>query len=485
MGRVLAILAASLVVTALVPAGASARRVTVSIVTRPLPPTFGELGAVGLYVPGRGVSVSREEALEDLQADRLPVERPCARLARCPIEIFVAVPPLAAQPNVRRYQIAILGTGYHGLLGSDSTRIPGLVSIADVAPTVRALEAGGEPPIRAEPNPHARADLQRLDERLDVARRAQLPATVALTAILVALTALALAFRSRPLARAALLFPPAAILVALAVAGADATGPVATTAGVAAAALAALAVARAGDDVFALLTLASLAVYGIVLALSPETNALMAIGPHPWGGGRFYGVTNQTETLLLAPTLAAAVVFGGWQLVPLAALTLLVLGASTTGADGGGIVVISAAFVAAWLLLDRRPLTARRLAVAAVVVAAVALGFVGVDAAAGGSSHVVDAVEGGPVGLLEDLERRLRASVALATSSAAQLGVLVASLVALVWLAALSPRAAVVDAFLVALAVSLVVNDSPTKVAGYGAVLCAALRAWSARESAR
>jgi hypothetical protein len=45
--------------------------------------------------------------------------------------------------------------------------------------------------------------------------------------------------------------------------------------------------------------------------------------------------------------------------------------------------------------------------------------------------------------------------------------------------ARLKPRFPVVDAFLVAIAVSLVVNDSPTKVAGYGAIVCGGLRAWS------
>ena len=47
-----------------------------------------------------------------------------------------------------------------------------------------------------------------------------------------------------------------------------------------------------------------------VLAVWPEVNALAAIGPHPDGGGRFYGVTNQVETLLLAPSLAAAALAG-------------------------------------------------------------------------------------------------------------------------------------------------------------------------------
>ena len=38
-------------------------------------------------------------------------------------------------PNDRRYPIAVIGRGYHGLLTSSLTRVPGLVSIADVART--------------------------------------------------------------------------------------------------------------------------------------------------------------------------------------------------------------------------------------------------------------------------------------------------------------------------------------------------------------
>jgi hypothetical protein len=36
-----------------------------------------------------------------------------------------------------------------------------------------------------------------------------------------------------------------------------------------------------------------------------------------------------------------------------------------------------------------------------------------------------------------------------------------------------------VDAFLVGIAISLLANDSPTKVVGFGAIACAALRAWT------
>jgi len=47
-----------------------------------------------------------------------------------------------------------------------------------------------------------------------------------------------------------------------------------------------------------------------------------------------------------------------------------------------------------------------------------------------------------------------------------------------VWIGLRRPRYAAVDAVLVALAVSLLVNDSPRDVAAYGAISCAALRFW-------
>ena len=40
-----------------------------------------------------------------------------------------------AQPNNRRFGVAVVGGGYHGVLTSPSTRIPGIVSIADIATT--------------------------------------------------------------------------------------------------------------------------------------------------------------------------------------------------------------------------------------------------------------------------------------------------------------------------------------------------------------
>jgi hypothetical protein len=471
--KVASIVALAALLTA---APAGARQVTAGIVTGEQPREVRTLGGAGLYVPGQGLYVSRQEALARL--GRLPAGG-CDELERCPYELFVSVPPLGAQPNTRPYDVTILGGGYRGILVSPNTRIDGLVSIADIRETVRALEEGEEPPIRWRASADPLGELAALTGRLDDARRAQGPANVALTLVLVALVAAALVVRRALVARAGLVFAPAAILLALAVAALERVGPVTTTVAVLAAAPLALAVAR-----FVPLTLVValfLGLYGLVLAWSPETNSLMALGPHPWSGGRFYGVTNQVETLLLAPTLAAATLLRGWKIVALGLLALVVVGASETGADGGGVVVVAAAFAVLWFLLERRTITP----LAALAAAAAALAFVGLDALTGGSSHVVDAVAEGPGYLLDVFERRLETSGAIATSTVWQLGLVLAGLGILGWLAFLRPRFAVVDAFLVAVALSLLLNDSPTKVAGYGALMGAGLRAWSVSRERR
>ncbi len=465
----------SIVALALVAAApAAARDVTVEIVTGEQPAAARASGGLGLYVPGQGLYVSREEALERLGP--LP-QGACSPIRRCPYELIVSVPTLGAQENRTRHEVTILGRGFDGVLVSDSTRIDGLVSIADVRATVAALEAGREPPIETRASDDPLGELERLDERLDDARDAQVPATVALALALIALTAAALVSRSPLLARGALLYAPTAIALALGAAALELVGPVSTTLLMLAAVPLALVVAA-----YVRLTLAVpvfLAAYGLVLGLSPETNALMAIGPHPWSGGRFYGVTNQIETLLLAPALAAASLLGGWRLAALGLLSLVVVGASRTGADGGGILVFATAFTVLWVLLNGR---ARALPWALLGALGLGLLFVGADALAGGSSHVVDAVADGPAELFETLRERLERSVSIATSTAWQLAALVGGVAVLAYFAALKPRFAVVDALLAGLAVSLLVNDSPTKVAGFGAIVCGALRAWAVCE---
>jgi hypothetical protein len=220
---------------------------------------------------------------------------------------------------------------------------------------------------------------------------------------------------------------------------------------------------------------------GVVFAVMwvrPEWNTLASIGPHPDGGGRFYGITNQVETLLLPPALVLGALAG--PLLPLVALVVsAAVGASRVGADGGGLVVYLAGFLVLWLRLRRLP--ARRAAFAVAAAAGAALLLVGIDAATGGSSHVTKAVGGGPSSLLGDLGHRLHLSVAALGSWHVAL-LFSLGIAGLAVLATLKPRHALLDAYLAALVISLLVNDTPVDVAGFGGL--AALGLWLYARSA-
>ncbi len=424
--------------------------------------------AVGLYVPGAGGTVSLEATIASLRRGKVenallggtPGGKVIAdlghRLGQEPA-VLVTLPPPGRHPNTRRYLVGIAAPGFSGILTSDSTRIDGLVSIPDITQTAVALANGDEPDIRSVSG--TREDLRALDRRLTRVHRDR-----GWTVTVVALTLLALG---------GVLVGPATVAAALLLSWWGATqlwvvlvAMVALSAG-----LGWLPRRRSIPWAVALFFVAFL----LVLTLSPETNSLAVLGVRPDGGGRFYGVGNQVETLLLAPAIAGVLVGGLPWLVPLGALALVTIGWSKTGADGGGLLVFAAAFAFLLLRLRPAPLTWRRAVIAAAAVVALALALVGIDAALGGSSHVTEAVGAGPGSLLGDLGRRLHLSWAIATKSAYNIVFFLVSLGALVWIGTRRPRRAGVDAMLVALAVSLVVNDTPVDVIGLGALGCLAL----------
>jgi len=213
-----------------------------------------------------------------------------------------------------------------------------------------------------------------------------------------------------------------------------------------------------------------------VMWARPEWNTLAVIGPHPDGGGRFHGLTNQVETLLLSPALVLGMLLA-LRALPLVALAISAgVAASRIGADGGGLVVYLTGFLVLGLRVSRT--SALRAAAATAVAAGAALLLVGIDAATGGSSHVTDAVGGGPGSLAGDLAHRVHLSAASVASTWNNALFFTASVAALVWLAFQRPRPPVLEALLAALAVSLVVNDTPTDVAGWGALSALVLWAW-------
>jgi uncharacterized membrane protein YozB (DUF420 family) len=326
------------------------------------------------------------------------------------------------------HALTVAGPGWSGTIRSPETRIDGLIGSAQLQNG--HLHGGGH------------ANLAKLKARLDRTRASVLRTRILLAAILIALA----------------LFAPRRAVV-----------------GGAAAVTAALVLSAFGSTSLTLLALLTLvgslapwralwlffAVYLVVLVASPETQSLALLGPHPWGAGRFYGVSNELETLLLAPALLLGVIA--------APLTLLTLGWSRAGADGGGVLVLLASYSV--LLLGVSP---RRLALAGAVAVAAGLAFVGLDAATGGSSHVTHAVLHG--GLAHDIWHRWVVSWHGATGTWGRAVVSALCIVALAWVATRRPRARIVDAFLVGIVVSLVANDTPQDVLFWGAITGVGLR---------
>ena len=330
------------------------------------------------------------------------------------------------------HALTVVGPGWHGTVHSPATRVGGLVGLPELESG--NLSGGGH------------ANVAALRSRLDTNRRDAMRVRVLLAVILITLAVFA---------------PRRAVM------------------GGAAAIAAALVLSAFGWSslvLFAVLTVLGaflpwralwlfFSVYLLVLVFSPETQSLALLGPHPWGGGRFYGISNELETLLLAPALVLG--------LAAAPLVLLTVGWSRAGADGGGILV----FLAAYAMLLPRPRASKRLLLAyAGGVVALGLLLVGLDAATGGRSHVTHAVGGGPGRLGHDVWHRLDVSwhgaagtPGRALQSAICLGVLV-------WVATRRPRIRIVDALLVGLAVSLVANDTPQDVLFWGAISAVALR---------
>src|SRR4051812_2692790 len=310
-----------------------------------------------------------------------------------------------------------------GTLRSPETRVDGLVGVHALFSDT--LKGGGH------------ANLPKLRQRLETTRKNAMRLRILLATILIALA----------------LFAPKRAVAG----GAAAVG----------AALLLSAFGSTSLTLFGVLTLLGslvpwralwvfFAVYLVVLVVSPETQSLALLGPHPWGGGRFYGISNEIETLLLAPALVLG--------LAAAPLVLLAIGWSRAGADGGGLLV----YLAAYARLVPRP----RAAAAAVV--ALAVLFVAVDAATGGSSHVTHSVLHGNV--FHDLWHRWGVSWHGATGAWGRGVVSAICLSVLAWVATRRPRAPLVDAFVIGVVVSLVANDTPQDVLFWGAISGVALR---------
>src|SRR5689334_5500891 len=193
--RVLPLLAvlAALAVGLATPGVASARQQPVGasfqvvILDRISDTTFAWLaqhGAVGLVRPGYGPTTNRRRALAELvrgaevnaRLGGVPKGRPLidARKAsvfpHCHMCIVLQLPPRGGPTaNDRLYRIAVIGRGFHGLLTSPTTQIPGLVSIVDIAPT--ALTGHPATTLSWTPSTHAVDKLSRLGKAIGANNR--------------------------------------------------------------------------------------------------------------------------------------------------------------------------------------------------------------------------------------------------------------------------------------------------------------------------
>jgi hypothetical protein len=482
-------LALALLVAAGYPGAAAAAELRVVVVPglelSDLRPLSEQGAAVGLLVPDAGPETSAARSLAALErgevrnsllggdppGDRL-VEAEFAQGPPAGRVIVLGLPIGGTQPHDRRYPIAVLGPGYRGLLTSESTRIPGLVSIVDVAPT--ALDRKGRLGSQAADDPVA--DLSELDERITANREAK-PAVLLVSLALVVAVAVFLPSAALPGLAAVLLAN-----LALGIAGStevwiDVLAIVAFVA-------ASLAFVRLPLVAHGLLLAGVLAAYLIAMGIDDRWVALSPLGPTQ--NARFYGFSNLLATFLLVPALAGATLlgrsFGLWAFGAVAALALVTVGGSQFGADGGGMIVLFAGYgvlIASFYGLTRRT----------AIAATVAVGVLALALALGAGSHVTDALRDGPAGLAEDFWRRLELSWHRATSGWSVGLIVWGGIVALAFLA-LRERRTLLTAFVAALAVSLLVNDSPHDVmvaglAGYLALSSAPGVARPAGERAR
>jgi hypothetical protein len=415
---------------------------------------FADRGAVGLYVPGdlhgRGLVFELMRRVEGSQL----VAGPAGTLGRLRIgrpgpPVVYLEPPAPGEAGERgRYAIAVVGGGFHGVLRADSIRLDGLVTLDDVV----------EGRLESKADPNAVATVERLDDRISRNDDVRLPLTI----LVVAATILAAILRPRLAPRVVLLALGLNLWLSPALALAAALAAVALPLGPA--------------------CLAVLTVYLAAFGLDAETVALSPLGPSQVS--RFYGVNNLVETFLLLPAFLGAALLGRRLGVLTAGVAVVTVAGNRFGADGGGLLVLLAGYgVLGWRLSGRR-LTWRSGAVLAAAVVVVGLAVVGVDAVTGGSSHVTSAIGDGPGALADDLGDRLRRSVERTWDAKGALVTVIAGLAVLGW--AVTKRGdPVLDALLAALAVSLVVNDTPSDVLAAGAACAVVLVRLTERPYAR
>jgi hypothetical protein len=444
-------------------------------------------GAVGLLRPGYGPTTNRRRALAELvrgaevnaRLGGVPKGKPLidARKAsvfpNCHMCIVLQLPPRGGPTaNDRLYRIAVIGRGFHGLLTSPTTQIPGLVSIVDIAPT--ALTGHPATTLSWTPSAHSVDRLSSLGKAIGANNRLKFAVLFILAGVLLALALLGM--------RAAVTAVPAALLVNLLLGVGQVSNEVLLCAAISAGTvLVALALERFCRGEGALLALYGgvVALYAIVMVRRPEWQAVNPFGPTQ--NSRFWGIGNQVETLLLAPLLAGAFLarrrFGVLGFVLFGVFGLVVMTDNRIGSDGGGAIVLGIALAALGARLFRLGWKGfvGLLASAAVAV----LWIVSQGLSEPGPNHLRSAFSDHGTGLLSSLGSRVQLSYLPALHAwemVVPLLCVLAVAFGVAWRAARQPSTRdVLLAFGVAIVSSLVINDSAAYELAGGIAVVAAL----------
>jgi hypothetical protein len=428
-------------------------------------------GAVGLLVPGVGPTTNFRQALAQLVrgaevnarlggVPRGPRLLSAAEVTGVPSAsrlIVVTMPPKGPPGNNdRRYMVAVLGGGYHGLLTSQTTRIPGLVSIVDIAPTALGHARGA---LSSIPARDPVSSLSSLNRQIHANNRLKLAALIVVSCFIALLAFV------RP--RAATTALPAALLTNIVVGAAQITNEVAILAvliiGTLAGGLWLARVCRTDDRLLALIV-GVIVVHLWLFAARPEWVAITPLGPTQ--NSRFWGIGNQLETVLLAPLLAGAAIagrrFGIAGFTAFSLLSLVLMTDNRFGSDGGGAIVLGVAFAflgARTLRLGMRGFGTLLLAATTVV-----LGLVSFGLNAPGPNHFRSAFSHGLSGLLDVARNRVPLSYAPALHDWPMVLPLALWFVATLAFAAYWARSRATRDLVIALALaivtSLLVNDS-------------------------
>jgi hypothetical protein len=446
-------------------------------------------GAVGLLVPGVGPVTNRHYALGSLVrgvalrpslhgagGGRRLIDVTLSWTVPAGENLIVLSLPTNAKlaPNDKRYPIVVIGHGYHGLLTSRTTRIPGLVAVPDVTATVLGQARGSLGFVRS------RAPLERLellDGQIHANNRLKMPMLIILAGALV----LVAAFRPRIAVPAIL-----ASLVSSIFVGATHISyePLIVATMVAGTVVGGALLARVCATESRLLgaIVLVLLLHVVLLVARPDWVALTPLGPTQ--NSRFWGIGNQLETLLLTPVVVGAALaarrYGLIGLSAFALLALVVVTDNRLGSDGGGAIVFGVAL--AFIGARTRRIGVHGFITLLLLAATTVLAIVAANLRVPGPDHLRSAFSDGFAGLAAVAANR----VPLAYMPAAhQWPLLVPIAVVFVAAFALALRASdrrsrdLVLAAGLAIAISLLVNDSAVYELAGGIAVIASLARFS------